>query len=304
MNHGIQFLNVFLWKYKRAGFKIILGCFFMAFALCFGQKQEKKLLNVYTLHHKWPYQNQVIVPLKNKKTVLKAGWVIHEEKGGFKIQRTLKRDSIIMTSQDSIVKIASNWKIAGIKYTAENPGKIFLSPVPFTEKQDDYLNQMVYIDLPVHEELLLTHLHTQWSAITIPFNIRPAINNRVNSQVTSEFKIGTKFSLNYDWEFFKNRRLDIKKRTYGISAGFGFGLGRVTLDENSTSISGANYENEEDGLVFFLTPGLGFNIRGFKILGFYGWDIGLTKNTNDWNYNRKPYVGIGLGFDFWTMKRP
>jgi hypothetical protein len=175
--------------------------------------------------------------------------------------------------------------------------------VPFIDPADAPLNQMVYISLPVHEELLLTHLHTKWSAITIPFSIRPAVGNRLNSQVTSEFKIGTAFSLNYDWELYKNRRLEIRTRTYGISAGLGFGLGRVELNEGSTRLSGANYTNEEQGLIFFITPGLGLNIRGFKILGFYGWDIGLTKNTNDWNYNRKPYIGVGLGFDFWTMKR-
>jgi hypothetical protein len=303
MVHLQKLLSCLNKSHQRAS-SLWLVCFLMAFAFGYGQKQEKKTWNVYTLHHKRANQNKVFVPVGQEKIVLKAGWTITEEKAGIKIQRVLTKDTLIIQPKDSMIVVSKNWKIAGIKYTAENPGKIFLSPVPFTEEHDDFLNQMMYVDIPVHEELMLTHLHTQWTAITIPFNIRPAVNNRINSQVTSEFKIGTKFSLNYDWEFFKNRRLDIKKRAYGISAGFGFGLGRVTLDENSTSISGANYENEEDGLVFFLTPGLGFNIRGFKILGFYGWDIGLTKNTNDWNYNRKPYVGIGLGFDFWTMKRP
>lgn len=299
-----QKLLSYLHKRHQKVSSVWLICFLMSFALGYGQKQERKVLNVYTLHHKRPFQNQVMVPIGQEKILLKAGWTITEEKAGIKIQRVLAKDSLILQPKDSMIVVTKNWKIAGIKYTADNPGKIFLSPVPFTEERHQYLNQMMYIDLPVHEVLMLTHLHTQWSAITIPFNIRPAMSNRINSQVTSEFKIGTKFSLNYDWEYFKNRRLDIKKRAYGISAGFGFGLGRVTLDNTSTLLSGANYENEEDGLVFFVTPGIGINIRGFKILGFYGWDIGLTKNTNDWNYNRRPYVGIGLGFDFWTLKRP
>ena len=302
MVHLQRLLSCFTKRHEIAT-SLWLVCFLMSFAFCYGQKQERKMLNVYTLHHKQSNQNQVMVPIGQEKILLKAGWTITEEKAGIKIQRILTNDSLIIQPKDSMVVVTKNWKIIDIKYTTENPSKIFLSPVSFTEEENQHLNQIVYINLPVHEEILFTHLHTKWSAITIPFSIRPAISNRVNSQVTSEFKIGTKFSLNYDLEFFRNRRLDIKKRSYGISAGFGFGLGRVTLDNSSTSLSGANYENEEDGLVFFLTPGLGFNIRGFKILGFYGWDIGLTKNTNDWNYNRKPYIGIGLGFDFWTMKR-
>ncbi|RAR46650.1 hypothetical protein [Flavobacterium lacus] len=285
-------------------FLLFTACFLSGVVLCYGQqKQQRKIVNVYTLHHKWPHQDKVIVPIGTKKVMLKAGWTMTEEIAGMTIQRVLEKDTLIATPRDSTVTVLSNWKIAGIKYTAESPGKIYLSPVPFIEESDAPLNQMVYIPLPVHEELLLTHLHTKWSAITIPFTIRPAIKNRLNSQVTSELKIGTSFSLNYDWEFYKNRRLDVKTRTYGISAGLGFGLGRVGLDEGTTRLSGANYTNEEEGLIFFITPGLGVNVRGFKVLGFYGWDIGLTKNTGDWNYNRKPYIGIGLGFDFWTMKR-
>ncbi|HBI00915.1 MAG TPA: hypothetical protein PLL09_10025 [Flavobacterium sp.] len=290
---------------KSVRFLLLFTIFFLSsVVLCYGQqKQQRKIVNVYTLHHQWPHQDKVIVPIGTKKVKLKAGWTITEEIAGITIQRTLENDTLISTPRDSTVTVLSNWKIAGIKYTAESPGKIYLSPVPFIEESDAPLNQMVYISLPVHEELLLTHLHTKWSAITIPFTIRPAIKNRLNSQVTSELKIGTSFSLNYDWEYYKNRRLDIKTRTYGISAGLGFGLGRVKLDEGSTQLSGANYTNEEEGLILFITPGVGLNIRGFKVLGFYGWDIGLTKNTNDWNYNRKPYIGIGLGFDFWTLKR-
>lgn len=284
-------------------FLLIVIFFLCPLANLYGQEQQQKFFNVYTLHHQWPHQGKVVIPIGTKKTKLKAGWTITEQIAGMTIQRMLEKDTLITVPQDSIVTVSTNWKIAGIKYTAEAPGKIFLSPVPFTKDKDSLLNQMSYIPLPANEELLLTHLHTKWSAITIPFTIRPAIKNRLNSQVTSELKIGTAFSLNYDWEFYKNRRLDIKRRTYGISAGLGFGLGRVTLDGASTRLSEVNYENEEQGLLLFITPGLGLNIRGFKILGFYGWDIGLTENTNDWNYNRKPYIGIGLGFDFWTLKR-
>ncbi len=266
------------------------------------QLQQRKIINTYKLNPKWLNHNKVFLPIGTQKIRLKAGWTITEKKAGITIQRIVERDTIVVSTRDSAVTLVSNWKIEAIKFSPENPGKIFLNPVPFTTESDSLLNQLVYIPIPVNEEIHVTHLHTKWSAITIPFSIRPAIN-RLNNQITNEFKVGTAFSLNHDWEYYKNRRLDIKGRTYGISLGLGFGLGRVKLDEASTQLSEANYENEEEGLIFFFTPGLGFNIRGFKILGFYGWDIGLTQNTKDWNYNRRPYIGLGLGFDFWTLKR-
>lgn len=270
---------------------------------CHSQQQETKTFNIYTLHHKKFNQNKVVLPIGTKNKILKAGWTITETIAGINIERTLAKDSIVSVPCDSVITVTKNWKIESIKHTTQEPNKVYLNPVTFKDSLGANLNQLVYIQLPVNEKVILTHLHTKWSAITIPFTIRPEIKNRLNSQVTSEFKIGTAFSLNHDWDVYKNRRIDVKKNTYGFSTGLGFGLGLVTLNNGSTQFSGANYDNEEEGLVFFITPGIGLNIRGFKILGFYGWDIGLTKNTKDWNYNKRPYIGIGLGFDFWTMKK-
>lgn len=267
-----------------------------------GQEQTKKWLNVYTLHPKYNTQDTVVMPIGTQKEILKAGWTITEVKNGFTIQRVLEKDSTIVIKKDSVLKINTPWKIEHIKHTAVEPDKVYLNPIAFVKGKKVDFNQIAYIPLPVGEKLILTHLHTNWSAITIPFSIRPRIRGRLNSQVTSELKIGTKFSLNHDWEVFKNRRMDVKKNTYGFSVGMGFGLGKVPLNNSTTRLSENDYNIEEEGLVLFLTPGAGINIKGFKILVFYGWDIGLTNNTKDWDYNKRPYIGIGLGFDFWTRK--
>jgi len=299
------FRNCFSPSTYQKNYKITIGfivLFLIGFSNSVYSQQKSKIINVYTLHHKWLNPNKVFYPLGIKKEILKAGWTLTETKAGYVIQRTLERDTTINVPKDSAVKVITNWKIENLKHTDQTPDKIFFSPVDFTATTDSLLNQTAYIKLPVNEETTLTRLHINWSAITIPFTIRPAING-LKSQVTSELKLGTVVSLSHDWEVFKNRRMEIKRTSYGFSAGLGFGLGRVTLDNGSTKLSGANYNDTEEGLLFFVTPGIGFNIRGFKILGFYGWDIGLTKNTDDWNYNRKPYVGLGLGFDFWKLKR-
>ncbi len=284
-----------------------LICFLLFYLIAFipnayGQKQTKKWINVYTLNPKISFHDTVIMPIGNTKQVLKAGWTITEIKNGFTIQRVLEKDSVIVSKKDSAVKINQIWKIEHVKHTANEPDRVYLNPVAFSKNSNVDFNTIAYIPLPVGEKVVLTHLHTKWSAITIPFSIRPAIRGRLNSQVTSEFKIGTAFSLNHDWEVFKNKRMDVKKNTYGFSVGIGFGLGRIPLNNNTTRLSNTSYDLEEEGLVFFLTPGVGINIRGFKVLVFYGWDLGLTYNTKDWDYNRRPYIGIGLGFDFWTRK--
>lgn len=281
---------------------LLILCIFCIHLAGMAQVQQRKWLNVYTLNPKLMHQDTVLMPLGTKTEILKAGWKITEVINGITVQRTLEKDSIIRTRKDSVITLKKRWKFEHVKHTSAEPDKVYLNPVLFVDEEGSDFNTIAYIPLPPGEKVIFTHVHTKWSAITIPFSIRPAIRGRLNSQVTSEFKIGTAFSLNHDWEVYKNRRMDAKRNIYGFSLGLGFGLGRVPLNNSTTRLSGANYDDEEEGLVLFITPGLGFNIRGFKILGFYGWDIGLTQNTADWNYNRRPYVGIGLGFDFWTRR--
>jgi len=267
------------------------------------QLQKKKFINYYLLNPKISHQDTVYFSIGKRKELLKAGWVVVENKKGFVVQRTIEKDTLIESIVDSAVQVNRTWKIENINVNLSEIGKLNLNPVVFVNSGDKMLNNIAHVKIPVNDVLVLKHFHTKWSAITIPFSIRPAIGGNVRSQVTNEFKIGSAFSLNYDWEFYKNRRLEIKRNTYGLSFGFGFGLGRIVLDNASTSLSLENYDNEEQGLAVFVTPGLGLNIRGFKFLGFFGYDIGLTSNVKDWNYNKRPYLGIGFGFDFWTLKR-
>lgn len=291
-------------------FSNILICFlFICFQFGFAQKsnerqfQKRKNINYFILNPKFSNLDSVFMSIGKKKEILKAGWIITENRNGITIQREIKKDTLVEVKSDSVVQVNRSWRIENIKVVATENGRINLNPVLFLNPSDQKLNAVAYLKIPENDKIVLTHFHTKWSAITIPFSIRPSINGRVRSQVTNEFKIGTAFSLNHDWEFYKNQRLEVKKNTYGLSFGLGFGLGRVELDNVSTSLSNANYDNEEQGLILFLTPGVGVNIRGFKVLGFFGYDIGLTKNMNDWNYNKRHYMGIGFGFDFWTLKR-
>ncbi len=266
----------------------------------YGQDQNTAF-NRYRIHTNWDYQDSAYYQIGIKKDTLRAGWTITETKGGVLIQRTLLRDTFVTTKVDSLIAIRSNWKAGEIKHTSDAPDKLFVNPYVFTNTVDAYLNKKFYLKIPENSRIILTHSFVKWSAITIPFAIRPALNDTIGSKVTADLKIGASVSYNFNWETFKNRRIEAKKSALGISAGIGFGFSKVTLDKSSTSLSKEPYKDSEDGLAFFITPGIGLNLKGFQVVGFYGWDIGLTKNVSDWNYNKKPYVGIGLGIDISTI---
>ncbi|OEK08925.1 hypothetical protein A8C32_14595 [Flavivirga aquatica] len=263
------------------------------------QSQDKEY-GRYRLHKKWASNDTVYIKIGTKIDTLKAGWTLKEKVGKFEIERILENDSLIKTKIDSAIVVKSNWKISEVLFEDKDPSKLYINPYNF-KRPDEKLSNKGYIKIPENSYALLTKSYLKWSAVTVPFAIRPKLNDTIGSKVTTDLKIGASFSYNYNLEFFKNRRLKAKKSVYGISAGLGFGFSKVTLDESSTSLANKPITKEEDGLAFFIGPGIGINLKGFQIFGIMAWDIGITDNVKKWNYNKERYFGIGLGVDLSTF---
>ncbi len=261
-----------------------------------GMAQEKEY-GRYTFHYKWASTDTVYMKVVPKKTKLKSGWELEEEVGSMTIRRVLKYDTVIVVKKDSIIKLHKNLKVLDVKHTDDKPNILTFNP-KYSEDSLDPPNHVGYIKIPENSFATMSKFLVKWNPVTIPFSIRPRLNEKIGSKITSDLKIGSSISLDYNLEFFKNRRIKAKKSVYGLSAGIAFGLTKVTLDKNTTSLYTRDYEIEEDGLAFFIGPGVGANIRGFQIVWMWGWDLGLTSNVkNDWNYNKEKYYGVGVGID-------
>lgn len=265
-------------------------------SICFcSYAQQDNEIGRYKLRMSKKSQNKVYIKIGKDTTTLLKGWTITETKGGVTVERMLTKDSTLIYKKDSLVKIMSNWKIGEVKHSDDSPDKLYLNPYHFKNKTDSLLNNKSYIKIPENSYVTLIRSYLKWQPITIPFAIRPALNDTISGKITTDLKIGASFSYNINWETFKNRRLMAKKSVKGISGGIGFGFSKVALNSSSTSLLENPYEKEEDGLALFISPGIGLNLKGFQINFSYGWDIPLTKNVKDWNYANEGYVGIGLG---------
>ncbi len=262
--------------------------------------QDQTTGSRYFIRKHKPNQDTVFLLIGEERHILKKGWVLTETKGKSIIQRVLEDTISIVVKKDSAIALLNNWRVSDVKHTSEAPEKLIINPYTFKSPNEN-LNAKGYLKIPENGYITLVKDYFKWSAITIPFAYRPALNDTIGSKITTDLKIGTSLSYNYNWEFFKNRRIEAKKSLYGISLGIGFGFSKVTLNKGSTSLLPVPYKEEEDGLAFFLNPGLGLNLKGFQVVGFYGWDIGLTENVDDWNYNKKGYFGLGLGVDLATL---
>jgi hypothetical protein len=271
------------------------------FAITNAFSQQETESGYYKLRKKLKSQNTVYMKIGNDTVTLKKGWLITETKGGKTIQRILSKDTIIVQKKEIPVKVLSNWKIGEVKHSDDSPGKLIINPHFFTNPKDSLLNNKSYIKIPENSSVTLVRYYTKWNAITIPFAIRGSLNDTIGSKITTDLKIGASFSFNINKEIFKNRRIKAKKSIYGISGGIGFGFSKVTLDSSSTSLLDKPYKNSEDGLAFFIAPGIGINLKGFQVNFSYGWDLPITSNVKDWNYSKLGYFGIGLGIGLDTF---
>lgn len=257
--------------------------------------QSKNENGYYRIRINKPYQDKVYMKTKNKVKVLKKGTVVEEKYGSVKVLRTLETDEQIIYKDYEPVKTTFNWKIGEIEHKNSEPDKLYLNPYHF-KKADKYNKN--YIVIPENGYVRLVRIYRSWKGITIPFAIRPRItknNKTIGSKITTGLKLGVSYAFNYDWVTFKNRRLRADKSIAGISIALGGGFSKVSLDKNSTSLLDKPYENSEDGLAFFIAPGVGLNLKGFQINLSYGWDIALTNNVKDWDYNHQGFLGLGVG---------
>ena len=287
--------NYFIFSFKIKNMKKIILSFYILISTISVYAQQETEIGRYRLRSQKGLQDTVYMKIGKAKTILKKGWVIIETRGGSTIQRTLTDDSVVISKKDIPIKVTSDWRIGEVKHTDDAPDKLHLNPYNFIDPKDSTLNNKSYIKIPNNGFVTLKKSFVKWNAITIPLAIRPALNDKIGSRITTDLKIGASFSYNVNWEKFRNRRIKAKKSIWGLSGGIGFGFSKVSLNSSSTSLLKEPYINEEDGLAFFIAPGIGFNLKGFQVNFSYGWDVSVTNNVEDWNYANEGYLGIGLG---------
>lgn len=263
--------------------------------------QQKEGGTRYWINSSKASQDTVFFTKKTKALRLKMGATATETVSGKTYTRALESDTTILLPEDLPFVIPGKWYASEVKHTNDHPDKLFLNPGVFTSSELAHFNDQCYIKIPGNSYVRLKRTFNRWAAITIPFAYRPALNDSIGSKVTTDLKAGISFSKNINWETFKNRRIQVEKSIYGVSFGVAGGFSKVTLDEKSTSLSENPLLEAEDGLAFFLAPGVNFNIRGFQAGVFIGWDFGLTDNVKSWNYNRKAYLGLALGIGLETL---
>lgn len=251
--------------------------------------------------------------VKTQKNIIRPkGSIVTKTSGNFTWQEKLDKPDTI--KEDKYVKIEMNhlWYFDEVKYDDKTIGWVRLNPRKFktvrngTEirkaKEKEAKNptqEEMRLKVEANKLIKLNISYFSIDVLTLPFVYRRALNDTIGSQLSTNLSLGLSTTYNFGKEYFRNRRLATKRSITSFSLGLGLGFKKVDLDKSSTSLSDNPLTNAEDGLAFFLSPGIGLHTRGLTFTLMYGWDIPITENVKDWNYANEGYIafGFGIGID-------
>ncbi|HVE61196.1 MAG TPA: hypothetical protein VNA26_05225 [Chitinophagaceae bacterium] len=152
----------------------------------------------------------------------------------------------------------------------------------------------VLLDSFVFDGLLLKQRIIDIDVFTIPFKIRPRVNDfppQLNPNFSAAIYLGKR--LNY-YRYLDTNNEGAKLFTRGIGYGIFTGLGAVTMNPYVTN---GTIDYEYDGIVVNSGAALIFDAKKFNLGLSIGTDFLLDKNKRSWLYHTKAWLGILFGID-------
>lgn len=130
----------------------------------------------------------------------------------------------------------------------------------------------------------------------------------IEREIPETFTTGLNISVfaGHTWGITKfHHRLKVGNITTTIKHTLGAVIGTATetLSIKNTDGTKDAPKTSEEFTIGLLSTGVGYVYSRNKIaLGiFYGWDFGVGSISNTWNYDNRPWLGIGLGYDIFKL---
>ena len=159
-----------------------------------------------------------------------------------------------------------------------------------------------YFDLENRQTVRFPYYGVAKGATTIPFRYRPGYDADNGARVGSDLSASVNASVYYGFatgvvEYFyqENATNALRRRENVILAPF-IGLSLVTFDSTSTLSAATPLSSSETA--FAISPGIALmtNYSDVEFGLFVGADYGIGSAAQKWDYNRRIWIGFGLGF--------
>ncbi|BAO77067.1 porin [Winogradskyella sp. PG-2] len=175
---------------------------------------------------------------------------------------------------------------------------------PFLNKKDT-INSTYYITLKNRQKLWLPFTEFTISSLTIPLKYRFKDEaNNVSEDFTSGINLNFLLGFSYGNSSFMFRdKVGNKSNSWKLTGGII--LGASTVELNSSNTSSANIPIESGNTInqglFSFGFGATYAFNKFNFGVFYGWDYSLGEASEKWNYDKLPWLGIGVGYSLFKF---
>ncbi len=217
------------------------------------------------------------------------------------ITKNVKFDSIFKSNLSVVrqIKVIDKGIKGFVKF--EENGKIIVNRYLKKDSVDNYTKYPIhYYQLQNRQSIKLCFQEVTVTALILPFKYRPKSKNKerkedFNTAINGNIFIG--YSIGKT-SFFHREKVGNKSNTWKVTPGLLVGASSVVLDKNNTDLSSTPIIDDSKftkGLAS-MALGITYSFNKINFGGFYGYDYVIGDGANSWNYNKKPWYGIAIGY--------
>lgn len=206
-------------------------------------------------------------------------------------------------TKDTVLQICHSGFKGFVKF--EEDGKLWVNKYLRKNASGNYTRfPNYYFQLKNRETVSLRFKEFSVSALVIPIKYRFKGKNGLQEEFSAT--PSTNIFAGRSWgksSFFHQEKVGNKTNTWKITGGFLFGASSVSLDTSNTSLAAKPLGKDVEltkGLVN-IGFGLAYSYNKINLGAFYGFDYALGAEAFKWNYNKKPWIGIAIGYSLFNF---
>ncbi len=265
-------------------------------------KKEKKINNNYWLE-KVLTSNKTVNEFVDTFALREIDYQTFREAENLKEKRELIENAEFAKLDDfkGVLKFEEN-----IVYVTEVRRTIKVLPQGNAEKKKSFVansqtkknSKLYFYGLENGQTLRLGYRSLALNTLTIPIKYRFKGRTRnIKKDVSASVSGILHGGITWGWTSFTYRQGTVNESNdWNLTVGPILGVSVVTL--NSKNTLGEVLEDTETLNKGLVSMGLGLTFTFNKFAGgvFYGWDYAVGEYSNNWFYNKRPWIGLGIGF--------
>ena len=251
-------------------------------------REQDSLRRIYPLGEFLPYTIERVLP---------AGKALVVEK--------VRIDSAFLAERQVKKEVVADPLPARKGFVKFDEDKVWVNPNLVNFESDG----LYYYQLKNRQTLKLHFTEVGVSALTLPLKYRLGSDDNPAKPISEEFTTAINLNLFLGWTLRGTTIFHYREKVGNISntakwtLGPLFGASTVTLNKSNTSAAENPITDDTEITKGLATVGIGGTYSFNKINAglFYGWDFSIGADAARWNYNRRPWLGLALGYSLFPF---